>query len=213
MISLKVGRLVMTLAAIIGMMTMVASAQPNADTAIQRLIEGNLRYARGNNRALVRSTDRPQKLNKMQAPFAMILGCADSRVAPELAFDQPWGSLFTVRVAGNISEPYLLGSIEYAILTFHTPVLVVLGHDSCGAVDAALNNAAATGNLKTVVDAIHPAIAGKKTLQSATDANVRYAINQVQANSPVVAEAVKAGKLRIVGGVYTFKTGKIRWLK
>jgi len=193
--------------------TLVACAgQPSADVALQRLQDGNNRYVSGGNRALNRAEHRPQQLNQMQAPFAMILGCADSRVAPELAFDQPWGSLFTVRVAGNIAEPYMLGSIEYSILTFHTPLLVVLGHDNCGAVDSALKGAAVEGNLKMVVDDIAPGIQNKK-LDAAIEANVRHAMVQVQANSPVVADAVKAHKLRVVGGIYTFKTGKIRWLQ
>lgn len=196
--------------------TMMAwAAQPSWDVALHRLKEGNARYVQGANRALSRAEHRPQKLNQMQAPFAMVLGCADSRVAPELAFDQPWGRLFTMRVAGNIAEPYLIGSMEYAVLTFHTPLLVVLGHDNCGAVSAAVNGSAVSGNLKTVIDDIVPAVRGVqgKKLDAAIDANVRHAMAQIQSSSPVIADAVKAGKLHIVGGVYTFKTGKVRWLQ
>jgi carbonic anhydrase len=187
--------------------------QPAPDTVIKWLQEGNKRYVSGTNRTLVRSADRPTALNKMQAPFAMILGCADSRVTPELAFDQPWGTLFTVRVAGNIAEPYMVGSLEYAILTFKTPVIVVLGHDNCGAVDAAMAGAQVTGNLKKVVDDITPAVQGAKNLGAGIDANVRHAMQQLQSSSPVVAEAVKAGRVRIIGAVYTFKTGGVRWVK
>jgi carbonic anhydrase len=201
------------LLAIMSLTLSVAHAQPTAQQALTRLQQGNTRYAKGKNTALRRATDRPQALNSSQLPFAMILGCADSRVAPELAFDQPWGSLFTVRVAGNIADPSLVGSLEYAVLTFHTPLIVVLGHDQCGAVDAALKKAPVTGNLKRVIDDILPAVVGAHSLDAAIDANVHHSMAQLVATSPVIAKAVKAGQVHIVGGVYSFKSGTVRWLK
>src|SRR5205085_10520354 len=119
------------------------------------LKEGNGRFAAGKLAVKDVGAQRRATLAKGQHPFAVVLACADSRVPPELVFDQGLGELFVLRVAGNLADPFVLGSIEYAVEHLHTPLIVVLGHENCGAVAAALTKAAFPGNLGTLVKEVH----------------------------------------------------------
>ena len=143
----------------------------------------------------------------------MILSCADSRVPAELLFDQGIGDLFDVRIAGNIATPEAIGSIEYAVVLLGTPLLMVLGHERCGAVTAAVENKVLPDHICTLVQAIQPAVERVKAqpgnpIENAVTANVQYQIEQLQ-RSPLLAERLQSGQLKIVGGRYDLDTGSV----
>jgi carbonic anhydrase len=154
-----------------------------------------------------------------QAPFAAVLGCADSRVAPELAFDQPPGELFVVRVAGNFVTPDGLGSLEFGAAVLGTKVIMILGHTSCGAVNATVaalqKGNDLPGHIADLVRAMKPGIEpvlkqpGDDIYQRAVVANVRSNVQRLQEAKPILADMVAAGKLRVVGAVYDLSTGKV----
>jgi carbonic anhydrase len=200
-----------------------AHAQParsagTPDEAIALLLEGNARYVGNQMRERDFSAGRAARA-KGQAPFAAILGCADSRVAPELAFDQEPGELFVVRVAGNFVTPDGLGSLEYGAAVLGTKAIMVLGHSSCGAVNstiAALQKGNAfPGHIADLVSAMKPGIepalkeTGGDLAQRAVIANVRYNVQRLQGATPILSDMVAKGKLRVVGGVYDLATGKV----
>jgi carbonic anhydrase len=193
------------------------AASPTADGALKLLKEGNNRFAQ--NKASTRDIGAQRRaiLAKGQHPFAVVLGCADSRVPPELVFDQGLGDLFVLRVAGNIADPFELGSIEYAVEQVHTPLIVVLGHENCGAVEAALSKAPFPGNLGALIKEIHVGkdlpMDRKAALTKAVGNNVRYCSSQLTQRSEILKEAVARQKIKIVGGVYKLASGKIEWLE
>jgi len=182
------------------------------DEALAALKAGNKRFV--DHEPQVRSTEEIEdiwtSISGGQAPFASVLGCADSRLAPELIFDQFFGDLFVVREAGNIADsPTNLGSLEFGQAVLGSKLILVLGHSSCGAVKAALEGATPGGNIQSIVDAIKPGIAGAKTLEEATVANVHAVEDRIRAKSPLLKAAEDAGKIKIVGGVYTIATGTV----
>ena len=147
----------------------------------------------------------------------MILTCADSRVAPEIVFDQGLGDLFVIRVAGNIAPPAEVASIEYAVEHLHTPLVVVMGHQSCGAVGAAIEGGEAPGHLPALIDSIRPVVEKARLLggnlsNNAVRLNVERVVDQLRSSTPLLAGEVAAGKLRIVGAVYSLDTGQVGWL-
>ena len=201
----------------------VAQAQPTRaaetpEAALKLLIDGNARYVSNQMNERDFSAGRAAR-SRGQAPFAAILGCADSRVAPELAFDQPPGDLFVVRVAGNFLTTEGLGSLEFGAAVLGTKVIMVLGHTSCGAVNATVdalqkgNNL--PGHIADVVRAMKPGIEpvlkqpGDDLYQRAVVANVRYNVQRLLEAKPVLADMVAAKKLSVVGGVYELATGKV----
>jgi carbonic anhydrase len=198
-----------------------AAPPPNAippAQALKRLLDGNARYAANAPRERDYSAGRAAR-TQVQYPFAAILSCADSRVAPELAFDEGPGELFVVRVAGNFMTQDLLASLEYGVQFLGTPLIMVLGHTNCGAVDAAIKvlktNAALPGHLPELVTAIKPAvIVAEKTqkgdlLENAIAENVRRQVARLKTAPPVVQKYYAAKKIDIVGGVYDLATGKV----
>ena len=200
-----------------------AQAQParavdTPDAAVNRLLEGNGRYVAGKMNERDFSSGRAARAQG-QAPFAAILGCGDSRVAPELAFDQGPGELFVVRVAGNFMTPDGLGSLEFGAAVLGTKAIMVLGHTSCGAVNAtvdALNKGNdLPGHIADIVKAMKPGIEpvlkqpGADLYQRAVVANVRYTVQRLQEAKPILADMVAAKKLRVVGAVYDLPTGKV----
>ena len=188
------------------------------DAALKLLVEGNARYASGQLRERDFSANRAARA-KGQAPFAAILSCANSRVAPELAFDQAPGELFVVRVAGNFVTPDGLGSLEFGAAVLGTKVIMVLGHTSCGAVNATVaalqKGNDLPGHIADLVRAMKPGIEpvlkqpGADLEQRAVVANVRANVQRLQEATPILAGMVSGGKLRVVGGVYDLPTGKI----
>jgi carbonic anhydrase len=177
--------------------------------SLQRLKEGNARFVAG-----ASNLDWYADLSAGQHPFATILGCSDSRVPPEIVFDQGLGELFVVRVAGNVVGDEILGSLGYALIHLHTPVFVVLGHERCGAVQAALQTKfhghREQRKIGDLVNAIVPALEGidpseaaEQQWQQAVEANVRWAVRQLVATP--AGEEIKAGRIQIVGAVYELR--------
>ena len=189
--------------------------------ALHRLIEGNARYAANAPNERDFSSGRAARVTA-QFPIAAILSCADSRVAPELVFDQGPGDLFVVRVAGNCLNTDLLASLEYAVEMLGVPLAVVLGHSGCGAVKAAIKvmkeDATLPGHLPELIRTIKPAVvvAGKAPsgdlLDNAIVENVRRTVAALTRANPIIKPTHAAGHLMIVGGVYDLATGKIAFL-
>jgi carbonic anhydrase len=194
-----------------------ASAAGTPEKAIELLQAGNERFLKGS--AVCESlTARRLELTAGQSPFATILGCSDSRVPLETLFDQQPGQLFVVRIAGNFVTDYGLGSIEYGVAVLRTSLVVVLGHSSCGAVDATIkfvaNGTKQPGHIMDLVRSIVPAVAATKEkpgnwLHNAIVQNVRNNVAALTERSTILADAVKAKKLLIVGGVYDLHSGRI----
>lgn len=183
------------------------------DAALQKLIEGNQRFVQHQAQYPDQTAERLQEVAQAQHPFATILTCADSRVPVELVFDQGVGDIFDVRIAGNIATPEARGSIEYAATLLGTPLLMVLGHERCGAVTAAVQNEKLLGDISTFVKAIKPAVERVKdqpgdAVENAVIANVQYQIEQLQ-RSQLLTERLNSGQLKIVGGRYDLDTGRV----
>ena len=183
------------------------------DEAIAVLMAGNARFAalRPAVRSVVDIELLWRKVVTTQKPFAMVLGCADSRLSPEIIFDQFVGDVFVVREAGNIAEsPTNLGSLEYGQAMLGAKALVVLGHSDCGAVNAAFTDATPGGNIAAIVDAIRPGVTGAADLDDAVVRNVQAVIDRVRRNSPVLRDAENSGAFRIAGAYYDIETSTVR---
>lgn len=191
----------------------IAPVSLSPDAALQKLVEGNQRFVQHQPQYPDQSAARLQEVAQAQHPFATVLSCADSRVPAEIIFDQGIGDIFDVRIAGNIATPEALGSIEYAVALLGTPLLMVLGHERCGAVTAAVQNQSLPGEISTFVKAIVPAVKRIKdqpgdVVDNAVAANVQYQIEQLQ-RSPLLMERLQSGFLKIVGGRYDLDTGTV----
>ncbi|MFA6448675.1 MAG: carbonic anhydrase [bacterium] len=193
------------------------------DAALSALKAGNARYVAGKSRhPNQNSARRKETAEKGQNPIAAVIGCADSRVPVEMLFDQGVGDVFAVRVAGNVSAPDEIGSVEYAVEHLGTPMIVILGHSKCGAVTAAVKGGELPGSIGQLVEHIKPAVEeakrknpgvdGDALVQPAIEANVRQAISDLMSKSAIVREAVKHGKLKVAGALYDIATGKVTWL-
>jgi carbonic anhydrase len=196
-------------------------ARPNADEALHELLAGNARFASGRPNSPRRTPADFRQLAEAQHPFATIVGCADSRVASEILFDVGKGDVFVVRVAGNVvngAGAIVKGSIEYSVAELNVPLIMVLGHSNCGAVKAAMVHLDAKdslpGAINELVELIKPAVVACKgepgnALDNAIRKNVQISVEKLKGLEPILAPAVKAGKLKIVGGVYDLRTGKV----
>lgn len=182
-----------------------------------RLKEGNERFAANRPQGKDVGPLKRKELTAGQHPFAVVLTCADSRVPPEVVFDQGLGDIFAVRVAGNVSEPFALGSIDYAVEHLHVPLIIVLGHEQCGAVAAALGKSKPAGNLGKLVDEIHVgahlSANMDEAMSSAVQNNVRHQAELLLERSEVIREHVQRKQLRVVAGVYSLASGRVRWLE
>jgi len=189
----------------------------DADEALKQLLEGNRRYASGHAKGPNRTAARRTELAGGQKPIAVIVSCSDSRVPPELLFDQGFGDLFVIRIAGNIVDANALGSIEYSVDHLGTKLIVVLGHERCGAVTAALQGGNAPGNIKNIVDGIAPAIEKGKArysghgelLDSCILANVKQVAQKIRTTAPILSEKVEDGMLKVVGAYYDLDSGAV----
>jgi len=189
------------------------------ELALERLKKGNKRYVEGISKGQDFASERKALIGG-QNPFAGILSCADSRVAPEYAFDTGLGDLFIVRVAGNFAEVDGIASFEYAVKFLGTTLLVVLGHDKCGAVSAAIDaekGGALPGHLPELVEHIIPAVKTAKSesgdlLANAIRENVRLNVEHLKTASPILSRYVDEKKIMVVGGVYKLGDGRIEWL-
>lgn len=198
------------------------SRVPGADEVLSRLLAGNQRFVRGE---LAHPGRRPGDFKPLadgQTPVAVIVGCADSRVAPEILFDQGVGDLFVVRVAGNVvSGTVVKGSIEYAVAELSVPLVLVLGHSQCGAVKAAVKHLdardALPGAIRDLVEAIKPAVARIKgmpgdRLANAVRANVEAGVARLRTLEPILTPAVREARVKVAGGVYDLRTGTVTML-
>jgi carbonic anhydrase len=193
-----------------------------ADQALARLIAGNERFVRGKARFPTVKKAVLARLAKRQQPYATIVGCADSRVPPELLFDTGFGELFVVRVAGNVMSPEVMGSLQYAAVHLHTPLFVVLGHQGCGAVQAALSKklrgTRERSRIEVVLRNILPGLRGlcsarstAARLDAAVEANVRWSMHQIL-ETPEGKARVAEGVLKLVGAVFEIRTGRVKFL-
>lgn len=188
------------------------------EDALKRLLAGNERYFQGKTTQHSFAASR-EALIAGQNPYATILGCADSRVSPELAFDEGQGDLFVTRVAGNFVTPTILASIEYGVAVLKTPLIFVLGHTNCGAIGAAVKavteNASFPGHIQSLATDLSLSVrkakkAGAKDLaMAATIENVRINVDKLAASTPILRRAVREGSLKVVGGVYQLQTGRV----
>jgi carbonic anhydrase len=188
-----------------------------AAEALARLMAGNQRYALHKEQHPDESLARRKELEAGQHPFAVVLGCADSRVSPELLFDQGLGDLFVIRVAGNIVDDAILGSIEYAVEHLGTRLIMVLGHEKCGAVSAAVEGGNATGHLKALLAAIQPSVEAVRNepgdrIHNCVIANARRVARQIRESEPVLKDAVENKGLQVVAADYRLDTGKVNLL-
>jgi len=205
---------------------MALSARPGrctAQQALDRLKEGNARFVRGEARFPTVQKEVLAALAKEQHPFATVLGCSDSRVPPELVFDAGFGELFVIRVAGNVLGAEILGTLQYAGRHLQTPLFVVLGHESCGAVTAAVDSlfhgAQLESRVETLLADIIPGLARldpsrprDALIHAAVEANVRHTLDELEA-TPEVQARLAAGDMRLVGAIYELKSGRVRFLE
>ena len=190
-----------------------------ADEALRQLKAGNARFVAGKAVRKRLTVDRVKQTAAAQKPEAIVLGCADSRVPPEVVFDEGIGDLFVVRVAGNIAEPATLGSIEYAAEHLGVPLVVVLGHHSCGAVKATAEaHGPVEGNVGTILKEIEPAVAAARQapareglVNDAAHANVKLVSRHLVEQSPVLKHLAETGKVKIVTAVYDLASGRVEW--
>jgi carbonic anhydrase len=190
-----------------------ATPSVTADEALSRLKTGNERFANSKESAGKPVAARRAETAQTQHPFAIVVGCADSRTAPEIIFDQTIGDLFVVRTAGNLVDDYALGSIEYAVEHLGARLIVVLGHERCGAVTAAMGGDSAPGHINSLVRSIQPAVAASKGREG--DALT----NAIRENDAKVAARIRkeaelgelASQVKIVEGYYDLDTGKVEW--
>jgi carbonic anhydrase len=187
------------------------------DAALARLMQGNARYVQGVSRRHDFKHER-EPLTRGQNPFAAILSCADSRIAPEFCFDSGRGDLFVCRVAGNFANAESVASFEYAVHVLSVPLILVLGHDACGAVDATIksvkDNTTLPGHLPSLVEALAPAVKDVldqpgDTLANAIRRNVVRTMQALSAATPILSAAVAEKKLVVAGGIYQLATGKV----
>ncbi|HEV7713313.1 MAG TPA: carbonic anhydrase [Asanoa sp.] len=194
------------------------AAASASEDPLERLLEGNRRFCAGRASHPRQSLADVRRLAAGQRPFVVVLGCADSRVSPEVLFDQGLGDVFGNRVAGNVVDPLVLGSVEYAVAEFAPPLLLVLGHERCGAVTAAVSALSTgrtpPGSIGAVVDALRPAVttvqdAPGDPVENAVRANVRHQAGLLTTRSAIVRSAVAAGTLRVVGARYDLDTAVV----
>jgi carbonic anhydrase len=195
-----------------------AAPGPSADAVLKELAAGNARYVAGKLTLGKGLASRRAEVVRGQHPKAIVLGCSDSRVPPELLFDQGIGDLFVVRVAGNVAATDTLGSVEYAADHLGAPLVIVLGHTGCGAVAAACAGGHVEGHVAAIVEEIRPAVERVKEAspeacaKAAVPENARLVAASLPKESPILAKLVADGKLRIVTGVYDLATGAVTLL-
>ncbi len=217
----KTIRLLCALALILNVCTLAAASDtgPTMDgaTAQKMLLEGNKRHVDGKAGHSHQDAARRTEVAKGQHPFAAVVSCADSRVPPEILFDQGMGDLFIIRLAGNIADDAALGSLEYAVEHLGVRYILVLGHERCGAVDATLKGGEAPGHIGALVKAIQPAVEKAKgqpgdALDNAVKANVANVVQQLKSAAPFLKEMVDKQSLTVAGGRYDLDDGLVQIL-
>lgn len=185
------------------------------ENVLDRLKEGNSRFAEDKLDGRLQDSKRRDELTSGQQPFAIVLSCADSRVVPELAFDTGMGELFVVRVAGNVANNSSIASMEYAVAHCGSQVIVVMGHQSCGAVTAAMSGGDNGHNLNHLLSHITPALAASNGSTDVTEVvkiNAKMTADELLTRSSIIRDAVNAGKVKIVPAYYNLDSGKVDFL-
>ena len=194
----------------------------SAEEALERLIAGNERFLSGENRLRGRVRETLKMLRHRQHPYATILGCSDSRVAPEFIFDSGFGELFVIRVAGNVFSPEIAASLQYAGEHLHTPLFVVLGHQGCGAVKAALKTRddgdrhrsriqLLVDNILPGLPSLDPNLSPRARTDQAVESNIRWTVQQIM-DTPECQARLREGEMKIVGALFEIATGRVRVL-
>ncbi len=187
----------------------------NIQEVISRLEAGNKNFVEDKLDGKLQNSNRRSELTSGQEPYAIILSCADSRVVPELAFDAGLGELFVIRVAGNVANNSSIASIEYAVAHLGTTVIVVLGHESCGAVTAAMGGGDNGHNLNHLLSHITPALAASEKDAPVNDVvkkNAELTAHELKNRSSIIRDAVESGKVKIIPAFYNLGTGAVDWL-
>lgn len=196
----------------------VVFAEVMSDESLGKLMQGNSRYVSGQVSKKGSGDTYRKELAKGQYPYAVVVTCSDSRVAPEIIFDEELGKIFVVRTAGNVVDAIALGSIEYGVEHLHSPLVVVLGHESCGAVKAAVDlKGEPEGNIGAILKKIIPSVEKAKTsikqgedlYYLSTIENVRNMVREISAKSPIITHAAHEGKVKLVGAFYSISSGKV----
>lgn len=189
-----------------------------ADDALNKLIEGNERYVNSKTVCHEDWSAKRAAQTQGQAPFAVIVTCSDSRVPPEIIFDQALGDLFVIRVAGNIVDDFAIGSIEYGVSVLGAKLILVLGHSNCGAVDGALKGLKFDNHIQEVLNAIQPAVQASRSgnggdaLEKAIKANVKHVEEMLRSSKPLLGNLLQQGKITLLGGYYDLASGKVEFL-
>jgi carbonic anhydrase len=191
----------------------------SAVEAKKLLVEGNERFVSGEAAEKDLGDTRREELTKGQEPFAVVVCCADSRVPPEHVFDQGLGDIFVVRVAGNVADPVAIGSVEYAVEHLEVPLVVVLGHEKCGAVSATVEGGEAPGSIGSIVEKISSSVEkarsggadGEELIEKSVELNVEQTIRDLK-SSPIVTERRGKEELSILGATYELGSGEVKWL-
>jgi carbonic anhydrase len=206
---------------ILGGAALSASVQgvgPGSSEVLETLLAGNARFAAGEPSRADRSPGRREAVAGAQHPPAIVLTCADSRVAPEIAFDQGLGELFVIRNAGNVLDPHVIGSIEYAVAHLGSPLILVVGHERCGAVAAAVAGGHVEGGIGEVVASIAPSVeiarglGGDDRVDVAVRAHARRVAERLRVSGPLIAEAVRSGRVRVAAARYDLDSGLVELL-
>ncbi len=186
------------------------------EAAMKELIEGNKRFVAGKSKFPNTNSTRRTEVAKGQHPFAIILGCSDSRIPPEILFDRGLGDVFIIRTAGNVVDDIAIGSIEYAAEHLGVQLLVVLGHSKCGAVDATMKGGEAPGHIGSIVKKLKPVVDATKSKPgdawlNCVKANVDHLVKELEESKPILSEMVEEGKLKVVGATYDVESGVVKW--
>ena len=197
--------------------TQLSVGLPQPAKSLQWLIEGNARFAAGRQNRPNQTPARREAVAEDQDPFAIVFTCSDSRVSPEIYFDRGIGDLFVIRDAGNVVNPHIVGSIEYAVSELNVPLIVVVGHERCGAVKAAASGHAVEGSIRTIVESIKPAVLATEGLNgdpidNAISTHAQMSAQAIVDGSPIVASAVEEGRLLIYSARYDLDTGRVEFL-
>ena len=198
-------------------MTKISDHQPrivSSEAALERLMSGNRRFVDSKMNQPKQMHKRRMQLVDGQDPFAVILGCSDSRIPPEIIFDQGLGDLFVVRVAGNVAGRMFLGSLEYAVEHLHIPLILVLGHSGCGAVTATASENELPGELPALATAIQPALDEAKSLhgdliENTAKINAKRVSETIRYSLPILSKAVQSERLKVMPAYYSLDTGKV----
>ncbi len=214
-------KIFLTMAIVLSFLSIMAlsseeGSKISGEQALVKLMDGNARFSSGNASHPDQTFERRSELVAGQQPFAVVVGCSDSRIPPEVIFDQGLGDIFVIRTAGQVMDNVTIASVEYAVEHLGVPLVVVLGHDSCGAVTAAVKGGEVEGHLDSLVDYIDPAVheakeAGNESelLDNSIDNNILHIVDELETSEPVLSEKVAAGELMVVGARYHLDSGEV----